>query len=100
MTRPALCPADCGSGDYLASRGITVGCVECARRNPDLFAKLSAEQAEELDELRRLVTAAENWFLSMDFTRAPKEADLALRARNPRLGVSRGIQIRDHSPTT
>ena len=96
-SRPVACPAGCGSGDYYTSRGITVGCAECARRNPDLVAKLAAEQAEDLHELRQILIAAENWFLSIGATRTPQEAalGLALRARNPRLGVNRGIQINE-----
>lgn len=99
-SRPVECPAGCGSGDYLDSRGITVGCEECADRNPDLFAKLTAEQAEDLNELRQILIAAERWLLSIDMTHTPQEAELALalRKRNANLGVNRGIQI--HSPAT
>ena len=88
------CP-DCGTSDYLDSPSITIGCRGCVRRHPDRFATVTAEQAQELDELRAIRVAAENWFLSIDFTQTPAEADLALalRKRNPNLGVSRGIRI-------
>ena len=89
------CPADCGSGDYGLSRGITVGCAECAARNPDQAAKHALDQSAELDELRQVLIAAENWFLSIEMTQTPQEADLALalRRRNPNLGVRRNIAI-------
>lgn len=91
------CPGDCGMSNY----GITVGCVECARRHPDRFANLSADQAEELDELRQVLIAAENWFLSVAETRTAEESALALalRTRSPRLGVNRGIRITDFPAT-
>jgi hypothetical protein len=91
---PIPCPG-CG----FSSSGVDLDCIECARRHPDLFVRAAADMGAELDELRRILIAAENWFLSIDATRTPQEADLALalRARNPRLGVNRGIRIEAQS---
>lgn len=90
------CP-DCGTTDYRDSTSVTVGCAGCARRHPEQFAAMSADQAAELDELRRILVAAESWFLSIQATETPQEADLAiaLRRRNPQLGVNRGIRIKE-----
>lgn len=97
MTAPLDLSACTGCGFTVA--GITVGCTACATRHPDRYAKMCADQATELDELRQVLIAAEHWFLSIDATRTPQESALALalRARNPHLGVRRGIVI-THQP--
>jgi hypothetical protein len=48
------CPG-CG----FSSGGVTAGCVECCRRNPEQFAEMSSEISAMGDEAREAVIASE-----------------------------------------
>lgn len=84
------CPG-CG----FSSGGVSLDCETCLQRHPKLFLRAVESMADELDDLRPILVAAEKWFLSIEITQTPQESDLALalRARNSQLGVSRGIRI-------